>query len=126
MLRLNITSKDGGKYWLDFATQAEADAYKEQVKASAHWGKPAWTEERITPAILDEDGNEISPEVKEEINHPAEYEITEEDLSAEIAAKEKKEKDKEAAKLEAAELLKKSGSFTLAEVTKILKAHLGE
>ena len=71
MIKFHIDSKKlGGKYWLEFSSREEADAYKEQVKASAHWGKPAWTEE-----VTSEDGTVTV------VEHAAEYSITEEDIT---------------------------------------------
>lgn len=85
MLRLHIHSNQMGKYWLDFASREEAEAYKEQVKASAHWGKPAWTEVvEIQPELKDPETGEISPPITKTIEHPAEYQIVEEDISQQV------------------------------------------
>ena len=121
MIKLNIDSQKQGKFWLEFSSKAEADAYKEQVRSSAHWGRPAYTETKITPATLDQDGNVISQEVTETILHAAEYSIVEEDISAEIEAKAKQKSDIEALKLEVDEIKKKSSAFTTAELSKIAR-----
>lgn len=76
MKRFKIKNKVNG---LEF--QVEADSLKLQPE----YGKPAWTETRITPAVLDEQGQEITPEVIETIDHLAEYEIIEEDITEQLA-----------------------------------------
>jgi len=83
MQKVTINSQKQGQYWLEFQTLAEAEAYKAECEANQKWGKNAYTE--IIPAT------ETEPE--QTIDHPAEYTITIEDITAEVE-KERKLQDR--------------------------------
>lgn len=83
MQKVTINSQKQGQYWLEFQTLAEAEAYKAECIANEKWGKNAYTE--IIPAT------ETEPE--QTIDHPAEYTITIEDITAEVE-KERKLQDR--------------------------------
>ena len=92
-----------------FPTQAEADAWLAEGTRQEWWGKAAYTEiipavtemqeVIVTPAVLDGEGNVVTPAVKEMqevvvtpeqvIEHPAEYTVVIEDISAQIIEKNK-------------------------------------
>jgi hypothetical protein len=112
MLRVNIIKNGQVTHLGQFTTQAEADAWIAEGSAQQWWGKPAYTEvvqpritEQqeviITPEIRDDDGNVITPAVTEmqeivvspetTIEHPAEFEVQIEDITAEIEAQRKLE-----------------------------------
>jgi hypothetical protein len=107
MLRVNIIKNGQVTHLGQFNTQAEADAWIAEGTAQQWWGKPAYTEvvqpritEQqevvITPEVRDEEGNVITPAVTEmqeivvspetTIEHPAEFEVVIEDITAEIEA----------------------------------------
>lgn len=72
----------------DFASQEDALSWFQPFIDKGVYGKKAYSQKNIiTPAVLDEQGNEISPEVFEEIEIPAEFIIEFEqlpDLSIEL------------------------------------------
>jgi predicted phage-related endonuclease len=88
MFKININSKTQGQFWLEKTTQAEVDEYLKWAKESAHWGKPAWIEEvpeKIELEIVD--GVQVQKTTPAyQIVHPAEYTITVEDMTAQVAA----------------------------------------
>jgi hypothetical protein len=106
MLRVNIIKNGQVTHLGQFKTQAEADAWIAEGSKQQWWGKPAYTEVIpakkelqevvITPEVRDEDGNVITPAVTEmqeivvqeetTIEHPAEFEVQIEDITAEIEA----------------------------------------
>jgi hypothetical protein len=106
MLRVNIIKNGQVTHLGQFATQAEADAWIAEGSKQQWWGKPAYTEVIpakkelqeviLSPEVLDEDGNVITPAIKEmqlveiepetTIEHPAEFEVQIEDITAEIEA----------------------------------------
>ncbi len=137
-IRLDIDSKRmGAKYWLTFETQEKADEYKREKFNDHHWGQnerevdKAYASEEELKASLKErqeeidtfepdENGEIKP-VKKTITWitlPAEYTITQTDITAEVDAKKAKEK-------EIADILKKN-TATTAELLKVLKAKFGE
>lgn len=65
-----------------FATQELADAWLAKEVANKSYGMPERT--IVTPAVLDEQGNEISPESSEVI--PSEYEVIIEDVTVQVQA----------------------------------------
>jgi hypothetical protein len=112
MLRVNIIKNGQVTHLGEFNTQAEADAWIAEGTAQQWWGKPAYTEvvqpritEQqevvITPEVRDEEGNVITPAVTEmqeivvspetTIEHPAEFEVVIEDITAEIEAQKRLE-----------------------------------
>jgi hypothetical protein len=105
MFRVKIIKNGIQTHGAQFNTQAEADAWIAEGSARQWWGKPAYTEvvqpritEQqevvITPEVRDEDGNVITPAVTEmqeivvqeevTIEHPAEFEVQIEDVTAEV------------------------------------------
>lgn len=76
MFKITIKSQTQGEFWLEKPTQTEVDDYIKWAEESAHWGKPAWIEEI--------EATEDKPAYQ--IVHPAEYTITVEDMTAQIAA----------------------------------------
>lgn len=79
MIRLHINSQKHGQLFKDFLTQEDLDAYLSEI--GDHWGKQAWTE--TIPEVLDEDGiTVITPE--QTINHPAEFTVSQEDVTSQI------------------------------------------
>jgi len=76
MFKITINSQKEGNFWLEKTTQTEVDEYLKWAEESAHWGKPAWIEE--IEAIEDQPAYQIV--------HPAEYTITVEDMTAQVAA----------------------------------------
>lgn len=139
MIKLHVKSNlvDG---FIVVKDATEASQLKQTWAETAKYGKPAWTEtvidepERkeivvIQPEIKDAEGNVTQPEITEErtipatfktIEHAAEYSITEEDMSAEIAAKAAEAKAKEDLKKEVEGLLNKP-VMTTQELTKAVK-----
>jgi hypothetical protein len=112
MIRVKIIKNGIQTHGAQFNTQAEADAWIAEGSAQQWWGKPAYTEvvqPRVTeqqevviaPEVRDEDGNVITPAVTEiqeilvqeevTIEHPAEFEVQIEDITAEIEAQKKLE-----------------------------------
>jgi hypothetical protein len=112
MIRVKIIKNGIQTHGAQFSTQAEADAWIAEGSAQQWWGKPAYTEvvqpriteQRevvITPEVRDEEGNVITPAVTEmqeivvspetRIEHPAEFEVQIEDITAEIEAQRKLE-----------------------------------
>jgi hypothetical protein len=118
MIRVKIIKNGIQTHGAQFNTQAEADAWIAEGTKQQWWGKPAYTEVIpakkelqeviLSPEVLDEDGNIITPaitemqevviqeEIKEmqlvetepekKIEHPAEFEVQIEDITAEIEA----------------------------------------
>jgi hypothetical protein len=106
MLRVKIIKNGVQTHGAQFTTQAEADAWIAEGTKQQWWGKPAYTEVIpakkelqeviLSPEVLDEDGNVITPAIKEmqlveiepetTINHPSEFEVQIEDITAEIEA----------------------------------------
>ena len=76
MFKITIKSQKQGEFWLTKETMEEIEAYRVWAAESAHWGKPAWTEQ------IEATENQAAYQ----IIHPAEYELIVEDISAEIAA----------------------------------------
>jgi hypothetical protein len=88
MFKININSKKEGNFWLEKQTQIEVDEYLTWCAESAHWGKPAWIEEIPEKIELEEvNGVQVQKTTPAyQIVHPAEYEITVEDMTAQVAA----------------------------------------
>jgi hypothetical protein len=106
MIRVKIIKNGVQTHGAQFTTQAEADAWIAEGSKQQWWGKPAYTEVIpakkelqeviLSPEVLDEDGNIITPAIKEmqlveiepekTIEHPAEFEVQIEDITAEIEA----------------------------------------
>jgi hypothetical protein len=88
MFKINIHSNVHGYMWLEKQTQAEVDEYLAWAQESAHWGRPQWIEEvpeKIELEIVD--GVQVQKTTPAyQIVHPAEYEITVEDMTAQVAA----------------------------------------
>ncbi len=88
MFKININSQTQGNFWLEKQTQTEVDEYLTWCAESAHWGKPAWIEEvpeKIDLEVIDGvQHQKTTPGYQ--IVHPAEYEITVEDMTAQIEA----------------------------------------
>jgi hypothetical protein len=111
MLRVKIIKNGIQTHGAQFNTQTEADAWIAEGTKQQWWGKPAYTEiipakkelqeVVITPEVRDEEGNVITPAVTEmqeivvspetTIEHPAEFEVQIEDITAEIEAQRKLE-----------------------------------
>jgi hypothetical protein len=106
MIKVKIIKNGIQTHGAQFNTQAEAQAWIAEGTAQEWWGKPAYTEVIpakkelqeviLSPEVLDEDGNIITPAIKEmqeivvqeetTIEHPAEFEVQIEDITAEIEA----------------------------------------
>jgi hypothetical protein len=106
MIKVSIIKNGIQTHGAQFNTQAEADAWIAEGTKQQWWGKPAYTEVIpakkelqeviITPEVRDEEGNVITPAVTEmreiavspetTIEHPAEFEVQIEDITAEIEA----------------------------------------
>jgi hypothetical protein len=111
MIRVSIIKNGIQTHGAQFNTQAEADAWIAEGTKQQWWGKPAYTEVIsakkelqevvITPEVRDEEGNVITPAVTEmqeivvspetTIEHPAEFEVQIEDVTAEVEAQRKLE-----------------------------------
>lgn len=79
MRRFKIKNKVNG---LEFQVERET-----LEPMQPEWGRGAYTEQKlVTPEVRDEAGEIVTPAVYEEIQHAAEYEIQEEDMTAEIEA----------------------------------------
>ena len=76
MFKVNIHSQKHGHMWVLKGTMEDVEAYRVWAAESAHWGKPAWTEQ------IEATENQAAYQ----IIHPAEYELIVEDISAEIEA----------------------------------------
>lgn len=85
MFRITITMSHGASVTRECQDQNEVNEYLEYIKVNGNWGKGE--HEIFHPAILDEEGNEITPSSVEVI--PAEYTYVVEDISGEVAKKEK-------------------------------------
>lgn len=106
MIKVTISLKGGSQVWSQFETQELADTYVAGIIASEHWGRNArWiregegdisvaTDERTVvdfPALeeeIDENDN-IIQYAREEVSHteyfiPAEYSITQEDITEQV------------------------------------------
>jgi hypothetical protein len=104
MIKVSIIKNGIQTHGAQFNTQAEADAWIAEGTKQQWWGKPAYTEVIpakkelqevvITPEVRDEEGNVITPAVTEMqeivvqeeviIEHPAEFEVQIEDITAEV------------------------------------------
>jgi hypothetical protein len=111
MIKVKIIKNGIQTHGAQFNTQAEAQAWIAEGTAQEWWGKPAYTEVIpakkelqeviLSPEVLDEDGNIITPAIKEmqeivvqeetTIEHPAEFEVQIEDITAEVEAQRKLE-----------------------------------
>jgi hypothetical protein len=107
MIKVSIIKNGTQTHGAQFNTQAEADAWIAEGSAQQWWGKPAHTEVIpavkeikevvIKPEVCDENGNVITPAVIETqeviitpettIEHPAEFEVVIEDITAEVEAR---------------------------------------
>lgn len=89
MFKLTIKSQKEGEFWLEKPTQTEVDNYIKWAEESAHWGKPQWIEQipEQVEIITQDDGVQVqNTKPGYQIVHPAEYTITVEDMTAQIAA----------------------------------------
>jgi hypothetical protein len=73
-----------------FPTMEEAQAWLSHHEGMKSFGEPAQTIQQqveLSPAVLDEEGNELSPAVMEmqEMHIPGSYEVEVLDISAELA-----------------------------------------
>jgi hypothetical protein len=69
---------------IDFQVEQQSDTL---AVIQPEWGKSAWTETVVvTPEVRDDQGNVITPVVTQDIQHPAEYTFTRDDIAAEVAA----------------------------------------
>jgi hypothetical protein len=69
---------------VDFQVEQQSDTL---AVIQPEWGKSAWTETVVvTPEVRDDQGNVVSPVVTQDIQHPAEYTFTVQDIAAEVAA----------------------------------------
>jgi hypothetical protein len=81
MIKVSIKKQNKITNQAKFETQSEADAWLAKEEANQSFGKPEHTV--VIPAVLDEEGNEISPESSEVI--PSEYEVIIQDVTAQVA-----------------------------------------
>lgn len=138
VVRLDIDSKQQGKFFLEFPTQKEADEYKREKFNDHHWGqnereidKANADDEQLKSALKErtEEIDVFEPDEKGEIKPskkvvtwltlPAEYTITETDITKELADAQAvvDARKKEA---EALKLLGSKTSLTNAERDKVL------
>lgn len=85
MIKISILKNGVITNQAQFPSQPEVDAWLAKEIANESFGKSAWTE--TIPEVLDEDGiTVITPE--QTINHPAEFTVLQEDISAALAQEE--------------------------------------
>jgi hypothetical protein len=82
MFKVTVKNLEGiATHGQDWPTLEQVQSWIDQVKPTGAWGKPAYTE--IIPAVLDEEGNEVTPE--QTIEHQDEFTIEIEDISQQVA-----------------------------------------
>jgi hypothetical protein len=74
----------------DFSSLEDAQAFIAKHESKKTFGEPAQTIQQqveLSPAVIDEEGNELSPAVTEmqEVHIPGSYEVEVLDISAELA-----------------------------------------
>lgn len=75
-----------------FLSEEAAQAWLQRLVQSKDHGEPAWTESVLSvPAIIDENGELLSPAQYENIQHPAEYEVLWQDITEQVEQKEAQE-----------------------------------
>lgn len=106
MLQITIKKNEITTNQAHFNTQEELDVWLSFHKQNNSFGVNEYSYENILepeiPAVLDEEGNELSPEVPavvETIHVPAEYTIEIEDISAQIEEEAQRELDKQLGQL---------------------------
>ena len=90
MIQISIKKQDQITNQASFPTMEEAQAWLSHHEGMKSFGQPKQIVQQqveLSPAVLDEEGNELSPAVMEmqEVHIPGSYEVEVLDISAELA-----------------------------------------